>query len=169
MGILSYIFGKKSQVPAEPLAQDEKKTSSHKVAGTSFRQEAIKALGTKNPDFALTKAELFKRGLDEVYEYTFSPKKAELVPEPDNPEDPNAIKVLVDGVHVGYLKAGSCARVHKMIREDRIEKIEAQIVGGKSKYLSTYDADPKKLSDYTLERSDASLGVQLTITEVKNS
>ena len=169
MSILSRLFGKMGQTPVAPPAQEEKKTSTHKVAGTSFRQAAIKALGTKNPDFALTKGELFKRGLDEVYEYTFNPKKAELVPEPDNPDDPNAIKVVVDGVHVGYIKAGSCARIHKLIRECRIEKIEAQIVGGKSKYLCTYDTDPKKLSDYTLERSDGSFGVQLTITEAKNS
>ena len=169
MSILSRLFGKMGQTPVAPPAQEEKKTSSHNVAGTNYRQAAIKSLGTKNPDFALTKAELFKRGLDGVFEYTFSPKKAELVPEPDNPKDPNAIKVVVDGVHVGYIKAGSCARVHKMIREDRIEKIEARIFGGASKYLYTDDADPKKLSDYTLERSDGSFGVQLTITEAKNS
>jgi hypothetical protein len=146
---------------------DDKKTARHKVAGTSYRQAAIKAMGTKNPAYALTKAELFKRGLQEVYEYTFQPKKAELVPEPENPEDPNAIKVLVDGVHVGYIKSGSCAHIHKLIREGRIEKIEPQIVGGKSKYLCTYDAGAKSLNDYTLEKNDASFGVQISITEKK--
>ena len=171
MGILSRIFGKKEQAPVEPPAAnkptEEKKPARHKVAGTSFRQAAIKALGTKNPDYALTKAEMFKRGLMEVYEYTFNPQTAELIPEPENPEDPNAIKVLVDGVHVGYIKSGSCARIHKLIREGRIEKIEPQIVGGKSKYLCTYDASAKSLSDYTLERSDASFGVNITIREAK--
>ena len=164
MGILSAIFGKKTP---EPVSSVEKKVASHKVAGTSFRQAEIKAMGKKNPDYALTKAELFKRGLFEVYEYTFSPQKAELVPEPENPEDPKAIKVLVDGVHVGYIKAGSCAHIHKLIKEGRIEKVEPQIIGGKSKYLFTSDAAAKRLDDYTLERSDSSFGVHLKITETK--
>lgn len=59
------------------------------------------------------------------------------------------------------------ARVHKLLREGRIEKIVPQIVGGKSKYLCTYDADPKGLGDYTLERNDSSFGVNLIITEAK--
>jgi hypothetical protein len=173
MGILSGLFGKKEQAPVTPAVAKkspqvgENKTVRHKVAGTSFRQAAIKTMGKKNPDFALTKAELFKRGLTEVYEYTFQPRKAELLPEPENPEDPNAIKVLIDGVHVGYIKAGSCAHVRKLLQENRIEKIEPQIVGGKSKFLVTYDADAKRLDDYTLERSDSSFGVHLNITERK--
>lgn len=171
MGILSSLFGKKEQAKPAAVKQsppvDEKKTARHKVAGTSFRQAEIKAMGKKNPDFALTKAELFKRGLTEVYEYTFWPVKAQLIPEPENPEDPNAIKVLIDGIHVGYIKAGSCAHIHKLIRENRIEKIEPQIVGGKSKCLVTYDANAKRLDDYTLERDDSSFGVHLYITERK--
>ena len=58
------------------------------------------------------------------------------------------------------------AEIHKLIRENRIERIEPQIIGGKSKYLCTYDAAAKQLSDYTLERSDSSFGVRLVITEI---
>lgn len=43
-----------------------------------------------------------------------------MIEEPDNPEDPNAIKVVMDGEPIGYIKAGSCARVKKLIREERI-------------------------------------------------
>ena len=164
MGILSAIFKKKTQEPA----QTDKKTVRHSVAGTSFRQDAILAMGKKNPDFALTKRDLFKRGRETpVYEYTFNPKKAELVPEPENPHDPNAIKVLVDGVHVGYIKSGSCAHLLKVIREDRIEKIEVRIFGGKSKCLTTYDADAKRLEDYELVKDSSPFGVSLQITETK--
>ena len=174
MGILSAIFKKKAPEPVKPAAtkkaapKPEKKVSHHNVAGTSFHQAEIKAMGTKNPDYALTKSALFKRDPDAVvYEYTFSPKKAELVPEPENPHDPNAIKVLVDGVHVGYIKAGSCARIHKLLREGRIEKIEPEVFGGRSKYLCSYDTDSKRLSDYDLEEDEGPFGVQLSITETK--
>ena len=162
MGILSHIFKK-----PEPVKND-KKAVRHSVAGTSFHQDAILAMGKKNPDFTFTKRDLFKRGLEEpVYEYTFSPKKAELVPEPENPHDPKAIKVLVDDVHVGYIKAGSCAHFHKLIREDRIEKITPSVFGGKFKHLCTGDANAKRIEDYDLEVGESQFSVSLQITEKK--
>lgn len=169
MGILSHIFGKKAPEPVKPAAPKKAPTrKTHKVAGTSYRQDAIRAMGEKNPDFALTKRDLFKRGLDApVYEYTFNPTKAELIPEPENPHDPNAIKVLVDGVHVGYIKAGSCAHILKLLQEDRIERITPTIFGGKYKHLCTYDADAKRLEDYDLEKDESPFGVSLQITEKK--
>lgn len=151
MGLLSWIFGRKPETPA-PRA----KVVTHKVAGTSYRQKELLAMGEKNPDYALTKKELLKLWPDgvTVYEYTFRPKKAELVPEPENPVDPKAIKVLVDGVHVGYIKAGSCAHIHRLIREGRIEKIKPEIIGGKYKAVYEY-----------VEKGETTIGVRLDITE----
>lgn len=156
MGFLSRLFSIKVE-PAPQAKVPGAKVVSHKVAGTSYRQEAIRAMGRKNPDYNLTKKELLKRWPDgvTVYEYTFSPKKAELVPEPENPHDPKAIKVLVDGVHVGYIKAGSCAHIHKLIRENRIQKIEPSIIGGK--YKAVYDY---------VENDETPIGVRLDITEL---
>ena len=150
--------------PAPKKAEPVSKT--YKIAGTSYRQDAIRSLGEKNPDFSLTKREMFKRDPDEqLYEYTFNPKKVELVPEPENPHDPNAIMVLIDGAHVGYIKSGSCAHLLKVIREDRIEKIEANIFGGKCKYLCSFDADASRLEDYDLEKDEKPFGVYLSILE----
>jgi hypothetical protein len=44
---------------------------------------------------------------------------AELVPEPDNPHDPRAIMVRVDGQCVGYLSRGVARRYGKRVREMR--------------------------------------------------
>jgi hypothetical protein len=44
---------------------------------------------------------------------------AELVPEPENPHDPNAIKVEVKGQCVGYLSRGVARRYGKRVREMR--------------------------------------------------
>lgn len=44
---------------------------------------------------------------------------AELVPEPDNPVDPRAIMVQVDGRCVGYLSRGSARLYGKRVREMR--------------------------------------------------
>lgn len=166
MGFFSSLLSRIT-APAAPAAPGAKVVT-HKIAGTSFRQEAILAMGKKNPDYALDKRGLLKRwpkGVT-VYEYTFSPKKAELVPEPENPEDPKAIKVLVDGVHVGYIKAGSCAHLHKLIRENRIQKIEPRIFGGKYKDLYSHDAEARRSEDFELEKGSSPFGVSLEITEL---
>jgi HIRAN domain-containing protein len=41
---------------------------------------------------------------------------AELVLEPDNPYDKFAVKVMVDGLHVGYLPKGTAKRLGKRLR-----------------------------------------------------
>lgn len=45
---------------------------------------------------------------------------AELVREPNNPKDPNAVKVLVQGVHAGYLSQWECEEWQPTLR--RMEK-----------------------------------------------
>lgn len=164
MSFFSRLFSQKQEEPAAPVA----KKVSHGVVGTNYRQKEILAMGRINPDYALDKRALLKRwpkGVT-VYEYTFSPKKAELVPEPENPHDPKAIKVLVDGVHVGYIKAGSCAHIHKLLREGRIQKIEPKIVGGKYKELHSLDAGARQLDDFDLDKGSSPFGVRLEITEL---
>lgn len=155
--------GRKAKAPTEspkPTTGD-RQGETHKVAGTSYRQEAIKTLGVKNPDFAKTKQALRDAGLTDewIYEYEFAPQHVELLPEPDNPHDPKAIKVVVDGVHIGYIKAGSCAHVHKLLGADRIARITCFIGGGKSKGLFL-DGD----GGYTLEQDEGQFWARLTIT-----
>lgn len=164
MGLLSLLFPRKQEEPQKPRT----KTVYHKVAGTSYRQKELLAMGKKNPDFALTKRELVKKWPDgiTVYEYKFSPKKAELVPDPDNEHNPKAIKVLVDGVHVGYIKDGSCAHIHKLLRENRLQSVTVQIIGGKYKELYALDQDARKVEDYEFEKEETTIGVRLAITEL---
>ena len=140
------------------------KTERHRVAGTSYRTDAIKSLGTENPIYELTKRDLID--LDEtdesIYEYEFPIFDAELIEEPDNEVDPNAIKVVLNGVHVGYIKAGSCSRVKKRMREDRIKRVTATISGGRYKYVSThYDYDGTER--YTFDKGERFFSITLTL------
>lgn len=74
-----------------------------KVVGESFRQDNLWAVcGAKNT------------GAPVAVECI-----AELVPEPENPHDPRAIRVDVKGQHVGYLPRGSARLYGKRIREMR--------------------------------------------------
>ncbi len=152
------------QAPVEQPSTPPEKTERHRVAGTSYRIDAIKSLGIENPDYELTKQELVEDYLtdESIYEYEFPLFDAELIEEPDNEVDPNAIMVVLNGVHVGYIKAGSCNRVKKRMREDRIKRVTARIFGGRYKYVST-DYDDNGNERYTLEKGERTFTVMLTL------
>ena len=147
---------------APAKVQPAGKHENHGVAGTSYRQDAIRALGSKNPDFSRSKRELQDDGLidEQIYEYSFAPRRVELQPEPDNPHDPKAIKVVVDGTHIGYIKAGSCAHIHKLLKADRILQVDCFIGGGKSKWIVQDEDDGR----YVLEQDEIGFYARLTIT-----
>lgn len=152
---------KRREIPPAPTI--EAKIKKYKVTGTSHYLDNILGLATENIDYDLSKKELIDEGYDNerIYQYNFYPSKTELAPDPDNPYDPNAIKVIVDDVLVGYIKSGSCSHILKVLKEDRIVKIECEIGGGNYKYLG-YDEDEEK---YFLEKYDSPYFVSLSITE----
>lgn len=143
-----------------------KKEETHRIAGTSFHQDAIMSLGSLNPDYRLSKEQLIKKGLLNVtvYEYKFQSYKAELVPEPTNQYDPNAIKVLISGKHIGYIKKGSCAHLKKLMSTNSIKSITATIKGGNSKYITCYDSPKDRdKNSYIYESDKGTIGVEIKI------
>ncbi len=152
------------EVPETPKPVVTKK---YRVTGMAHYMDNLMSLSYEEQDYFLTKKELIEENYigERVWRYGFDSVRVELAPEPDNPADPKAIKVLVKGVHVGYIKAGSCAHLLKVLREDRIKKIECEIFGGPYKYIDEeYDYECDK-EIYTLEKGDAPYAVHLTIEE----
>lgn len=150
----------------EPLVSTpQSKVEHHRIAGTGFRLDVIKELLDENSDYSLTKRELIEQGFtnERIYKRGVYNNFAVLEPEPENPTDPKAIKVLTEGVHIGYIKAGSCAHIHKALREGRIEKVEIEIKGGEYKILLE-DFDEDGESVYSLERYTVPLSAILSIT-----
>lgn len=156
--------------PAEAAQNPNVKT--YKVAGMSHYLENLLSLADENPTYTYCKRELIDEDLVDmrIWQYKFYPVRTELVPEPDNPYDPNAIKVVVDGAHVGYIKRGSCAHLLKLISENRIGRISCLIGGGNYKQLfedfedDPWSADPKTV--YTLEKDSLEYFVHLKIEEL---
>ena len=112
------------------------------VAGVYYHQdEIIEGLMEENPEYELTKKEIKEDGLEDtfLYKYGIAFTSAELVPEPENPHDPNAIKVIADGVFVGHVPAKETKAVRKIMDEKKIIKTECQIYGGDYKVLD-YDS-----------------------------
>lgn len=152
---------------SEPTPDRNYVVKTYHVAGTTFYEDAILSLASENSDYEMSKRDLIDAGMtdEKIWEYEFDPSNVKLVPEPENPHDPNAVKVIVDGEHVGYIKKGSCKHILKLIAEDRILKIDCEIGGGNYKIVSEEYDDEKDKEVYTLERDKTNFFVTLTIRE----
>lgn len=151
----------------QPIQQsDPDNTKTYRATGMTYHMAELLSIATENDDYTKTKKELVDDYLvdQRIYEYEFYPIETELIPEPDNQNDPNAIKVVVDGAHIAYIKAGSCAHLQKVIKENRIDGICCEISGGKYKYVSCdYDEDGEE--KHTMEKGEAPFSVVLRVIE----
>lgn len=149
-----------AKAPAKPRAKFER----HKVAGTSYHMDAIMALAQENPDYDLTKREIIDDDLvdERIYQYTFTDGPVELVDDPENEHDPNAIKVLVAGQRIGYIKRGSTGRIHNLQRAGRVLGVTAEIYGGKYKVV-TCDEDYDGAEHYDLIRDESLYGAAIEL------
>ena len=153
----------KPPAPKKPARTDpvEKR---YRLAGTSFRTDAIMQFAHENPDYSLTKSQIIKKKLKDtsIYKYTFDPVTVVLEPEPDNQYDPKAIKVLFNGVHIGYIKKGSCSHIHNLLKADRIVSISGRLYGGPGKMVSSYG---DSTADTELEKWENEIGAEIRIME----
>lgn len=149
-----------AKAPEKPRAKFER----HKLAGTSYHLDAIMELAQENPDYDLTKREIIDDDLtdERIYQYTFTDGPVELVDAPDNEHDPNAIKVLIAGQHIGYIKRGSTGRVHNLQRAGRVLGVTAEIYGGKYKVV-TCDEDYDGTEHYDLIKDETEYGAAIEI------
>lgn len=135
-----------AQAAADPVVSvpDDSKMTTFLVAGIYYREDAvIDNLLYENPDFEMTKEEIIECCMEDADIYKYEPfyGYAELVPEPDNPHDPNAIKVIVDGVHIGYVPAKRTKSIKKILDSNNVIAIGCEIFGGPYKILSDENAD----------------------------
>ena len=148
----------------KPQPATKKMTEVHKVAGVTYHKDEIMELAVENPDYDLTKREIIDAGMEDerIYQYDFPANKVELIDDPENEHDPNAIKVVIDGHHVGFIKKGSTGRIRNLRKAGRINKIDAEIAGGKYKVVSSYEEDDGR-EKYELERDSHEIGIKLTL------
>lgn len=99
----------------------------YKVAGITYHiDDIMDELASENEDFLLSRSELrqeYDDG-DRVDQFTFDIQHAELVEEPDNPHDPNAIRIDADGVTIGYVAKSDQKEVLEKMRSDDYLGIE---------------------------------------------
>lgn len=164
MDILKRLFNKNTQPETQrPQIVDDatRKTIQHKVAGVAHYENNILSLARPNPLYTKSAKEIIKAKAynQNIYMYSFLKCPVELVPEPLNPHDPNAIKVIIGEKHVGYIKAGSCKHILNLIKEHRIIKIDYEITGGD--YINVWHDG----ADHKIEKGRLNYGIALFITE----
>ena len=117
-----------------------------KVKGISnYYDEFFKKFGEENEDYNLPNAEIkseYSDG-DKVFQYSYSFNEVKLVPEPDNKYDPNAIRVEVDGVLLGYIDKAKTERVKELLASPDFRYIKLDVGGGAYKYI--YEDEDEKL------------------------
>lgn len=130
------------KTPIKVLSPKDYIEEHHEIAGVFYHLDDIMTLAEESTYYTTSKSIISEFNLTNecLYEYDFPSKPVELVPEPDNPYDKNAIKVLLKGVCVGYIKKGSTAHIHNLLKNNRIKNMTLEIKGGRYKYWeSKYD------------------------------
>lgn len=149
-----------------PATEAKKSTTVERVhvRGVDHNTKNVESVGFENPDYNLSKRELQEDFEGErVYQYTFD-VKADLVPEPDNEYDPNAIMVQANGLCIGHVPKGSTAHIRKLMESGRIKSMKLNIGGGK--YKEVYEVDD---GEYELDKDALkySAVLELYLTEEK--
>lgn len=140
----------------EEIEQEAKLTEKHgfSVTGTKYNQDNIKSVLKRNANYDLTKVQLKKiEGCVYEYEQITTFKDVQVVEEPDNEYDPNAVKVLYKGVCVGYIKKGITSRVKNLLKKPN--KIELHLYGGNYKGwdVDGYNGD-REVKTFMSEKGD---------------
>ena len=132
-------FDSFSSVQKEPVDQKATNIERVHVRGVNNYLSNIISVATENDDYNLSMEEMVEDHEDErVYQYDFY-VKAGLVPEPDNPYDPNAIMVQADGLCIGYVPKGSTSHILKLMASGRIQSMDLKIGGGRYKEVVEND------------------------------
>ena len=131
-----------------------------RTTGMSHYEETFKSIRELNPDFKMAKTELaeaYDEG-DRVWKYEYPYSKVELVPEPGNEYDPDAIAVCLDGAKVGFIRRENCIQVKDLIASGKIKGIDAEVHGGV--YKKYYLDDEEKP---VIKTDESPLFVHLTV------
>lgn len=114
-------------------------TETFKVASIYYCQDGVDRLAREQPEWSMSDDEFvlsFAPG-KRLYRYTYINKPVELVPEPTNTHDRNAIMVFVAGEKVGYISSSDNVHVLDILRHREIKYISSFFRGGSYKFCDT--------------------------------
>lgn len=128
----------KSTLPKDATRLQE----TFEIPGAFYHRTSIAKVANPNPDWRKSCKSLIKEGKAnrKIYRFERTTKTAELVEEPSNSHDPNAVMVTVEGEKVGYISADEALHVKEIMRQHCLKSVTAVITGGEYKTI-TPDAE----------------------------
>lgn len=172
IGGTAYFLSKRKHDAAqpEPLPEPAAKDSdvfTYDVAGLSFYMDNLMSMMVPNYLYNYRKQELIDTCNTDinVYKQTVEDKQVELIPDPDNSHDPNAVKVLLGGKQIGFVPAANSAHILDLMGTGRIVSIAYTVQGGKYKRVDEDYDSMKDKSTYSMENGEDDYSVTLYIRE----
>lgn len=131
-----------------------------KIAGVQHYKKDLIEILDANDDYLMKKSEILGNydEDDVIYEYDIYDGPAELVPEPENEHDRNAIAVMAEGVKIGYVPAELCDEVRDLIDTDH--SYDVAIMGGPYKEVVSDD-----IGDLQIKKGSLNFTATLTISK----
>lgn len=135
-------------------------------AGMDHYMDSLMELAADDLNYTCTKKEMrdFLIINRRVYQYKFNPTEIDLVPEPDNPYDQNAVKIMLNNRHVGYIRASEADGIVDLFNSEKVKRVQVSIQGGKYKILlgdGSYFDGSEPLSEFKLEKGEAPFSIIL--------
>ena len=124
------------------------------VAGVYYYKDGVRAASKKRKDFALSEEDFLAKHSDgkKVFQYYFARgSSVQLIAEPNNPQDPNAIAVYVNGQQVGHVPAELAPELRPILNAGYTAT--AWLSGGPRRWVQG--------ADVLTDSSD--IGIELTI------
>ena len=115
------------------LTQDD-----FKGAGVHYYESNIDKLATPNPDWKKRTATIINEGKagKRIFKNNYVNRPVKLVEEPDNPNDRNAVAIVIAGELVGYISRDDNVKVKGILKKREIKSISGFIGGGEYKIVS---------------------------------
>lgn len=135
-------------------------------AGMTHYMDALMELAVENGDYTCTKREFLKYLIinRRVYQYNFKASELDLVADPGNAYDKDAVKIILNGRHVGYIRSGETEGLVDLYNSDQVKRVQVVIEGGKYKILlgegSFFDGS-EPITEFDLKKDEAPMSIKI--------
>jgi hypothetical protein len=118
------------QAAPQQAVQPQASQYTFRVVGVNYREKNVQKLASPIKKYDMPASKIIEIGYmgRKIYRYFYKDSPVELRPEPTNQYDSNAIMVLIDGVHVGYVPQDETQNVRPFLNGPVY--ISAEVTGG---------------------------------------
>ena len=131
----------------QEIHEPQRKRLIFNIAGLYYHEDALIEAAIENKYYDMDNKDLIATGKKKVYAYYFH---GDLVfeEEPTNRYDKNAVKIILNDRHIGYVPSEFAEKMKKLLANHSIIKVEYKISGGDYKEIENnrveeYESDLK--------------------------